>query len=185
MTSSRPQADFAAALDELGIAKEDLHLQIGYNTDANNENKIEYLQQQWKDAFGIDVEAVGLEWGTYLDRLATDPFDIFRLGWGADFPHPHNFLYDLAGCNSGNNNTGYCNEESDALMAEAAVTPNLENQIPLYNQAQEMIMPDTPCSPCAFGPGSRCQAVGPEPGGHVAGQQHRRELLPWITIAPH
>ena len=63
---AQAQTDFAAALQELGIAKEDLHLQIGYNTDANHENKIEYLQQQWKDAFGIDVEAVGLEWGTYL-----------------------------------------------------------------------------------------------------------------------
>ncbi len=183
---AQAQTDFAAALQELGIAKEDLHLQIGYNTDANHENKIEYLQQQWKDAFGIDVEAVGLEWGTYLDRLATDPFDIFRLGWGADFPHPHNFLYDLAGCNSGNNNTGYCNEEADALMAEAAVTPNLEDQIPLYNQAQELIMADSPMLTLRFA--SRFTLVKPWVQNLVATSQDSStgELFyAWASIAPH
>jgi oligopeptide transport system substrate-binding protein len=183
---AQAQTDFAAALTELGIAKEDLHLQIGYNTDANHENKIEYLQQQWKDAFGVDVEAVGLEWGTYLDRLATDPFDIFRLGWGADFPHPHNFLYDLAGCNSGNNNTGYCNEEADALMAEADVQPNLEDQVPLYNQAQELIMADSPMLTLRFA--SRFTLVKPWLQNLVATSQDSStgELFyAWASIAPH
>jgi oligopeptide transport system substrate-binding protein len=180
------QADFAAALDELGITAADLHLQIGYNTDANHENKVEYLQQQWNDAFGVTVEAVGLEWGTYLDRLAGDPFDIFRLGWGADFPHPHNFLYDLAGCDSGNNNVGYCNEEADALMAQAAVTPNLEDQIPLYNQAQELIMADSPMLTLRFA--SRFTLVKPWLQNLIATSQDSStgELFyAWATIAPH
>lgn len=180
------QADFAAALDELGITAADLHLQIGYNTDANHENKVEYLQQQWNDAFGVTVEAVGLEWGTYLDRLATDPFDIFRLGWGADFPHPHNFLYDLAGCGSGNNNTGYCNEEADALMAEADVQPNLEDQVPLYNQAQELIMADSPMLTLRFA--SRFTLIKPWLQNLVATSQDSStgELFyAWATIAPH
>lgn len=180
------QADFAAALEELGITAADLQLQIGYNTDANHENKVEYLQQQWNDAFGVTVEAVGLEWGTYLDRLATDPFDIFRLGWGADFPHPHNFLYDLAGCDSGNNNTGYCNEEADALMAQAAVTPNLEDQIPLYNQAQELIMADSPMLVLRFA--SRFTLIKPWLQDLTATSQDSStgELFyAWATIAPH
>jgi oligopeptide transport system substrate-binding protein len=180
------QADFETALGELGITAADLHLQIGYNTDANHENKVEYLQQQWRDAFGIEVEAVGLEWGAYLDRLANDPFDIFRLGWGADFPHPHNFLYDLAGCGSGNNNTGYCNEEADALMAQAAVTPALEDQIPLYNQAQDLIMADSPMLMIRFG--SRFTLIKPWLQDLVATSQDSStgELFySWATIAPH
>jgi len=181
------QADLAAALDELGLASAaDLHLQVGYNTDANHENKVEYLQQQWNENLGVQVEAVGLEWGAYLDRLGNDPFDIFRLGWGADFPHPHNFLYDLAGCGSGNNNTGYCNEEADALMAQAAVTPNLEDQIPLYNQAQELIMADSPMLMIRFS--SRFTLVKPWLQDLVATSQDSStgELFySWATIAPH
>ncbi len=144
------------------------------------------MQQQWRDAFGVEVEAVGLEWGAYLDRLANDPFDIFRLGWGADFPHPHNFLYDLAGCGSGNNNTGYCNEEADALMAEAAVTPNLEDQVPLYNQAQEIIMNDSPMLMIRFS--SRFTLVKPWVQDLVATSQDSStgELFySWASIAPH
>jgi oligopeptide transport system substrate-binding protein len=180
------QADFETALGELGITAADLHLQIGYNTDSNHETKVEFMQQQWRDAFGIEVEAVGLEWGAYLDRLANDPFDIFRLGWGADFPHPHNFLYDLAGCGSGNNQTGYCNEEADALMAQAAVTPALEDQIPLYNQAQDLIMADSPMLMIRFS--SRFTLVKPWVQDLVATSQDSStgELFySWASIAPH
>jgi len=146
------QADFAAGLEELGLASAaDLQLQIGYNTGSVHEGRVEFLQQVWRDAFGVEVEPVGMEFGTYLDRLSSDPFDIFRLGWGADFPHPQNFLNDLLGCGSGNNNGGYCNEEAQALMAEAAVSPELADQFALYNQAQELIMADSPMMTLRWG----------------------------------
>jgi oligopeptide transport system substrate-binding protein len=96
------------------------------------------------------VSPVGLEWGAYLDRLDEDPFDIFRLGWGADYPHPNNFLTDLISCESGNNNMGYCNEDVDAILQEAAQVPTLEEQEPLYNEAQQMVMADTPIIPLRF-----------------------------------
>ena len=57
---------------------------------------------------------------------------------------------------------GYCNKDVDALLAQAAVAPTLEDQIPLYNQVQEKVMADAPIIPLRFGarftPG---QAVGP------------------------
>lgn len=142
---------FDAGLEELGMTVDDLTgLEIGFNTDADHEPKIDFLVEQWRQAFGVDVSPVGLEWGAYLDRLAEDPFDIFRLGWGADYPHPNNFLTDLISCSSGNNNMGYCNEDVDALLLEAAQTPTLEEQEPIYNQAQEMVMEDTPIIPLRF-----------------------------------
>ena len=180
------KTDFAAALEELGMTAQDLHLQIGFNTDGDHERKVEFMQEQWRDAFGIEIEAVGLEWGTYLDRLTEDPFDIFRLGWGADFPHPHNFLSDLFSCNSGNNSGAYCNEEYDALLAEAAVTPDLEDQIPLYNQAQEILMQDAGFLPLRFG--SRFSLVKPYVQNlQVTAQDFSagEQFYAWVTIAPH
>ncbi len=155
----KAKADFDQALADLGIAAGDLGLEVGFNTDANHEDKVAFLQEQWRQAFGIDVTPVGLEWGAYLERLESDPFDIFRLGWGADYPHPNNFLTDLISCSSGNNNMGYCNEEVDALLQEAAVAPTLEEQVPLYNQAQEMVMADAPIIPLRMG--SRFTLVKP------------------------
>ena len=144
-------AKFEAGLEELGITAEEITgLEIGFNTDANHEPKIDFMVEQWRQAFGVEVEAVGLEWGAYLDRVDEDPFDIFRLGWGADYPHPNNFLTDLISCQSGNNNMGYCNEDVDALLQEAAVEPELDAQVPLYAEAQQMVMEDTPIIPLRF-----------------------------------
>ena len=105
---------------------------------------MEFLQEQWRTAFDVEVELVGLEWSSYLTRLNEDPFDIFRLGWGADYPHPNNFLTDLFTCTSGNNNMQYRNEDFDALMADAAVEPDLEAQVAIYNEAQQMLVDDSP-----------------------------------------
>jgi oligopeptide transport system substrate-binding protein len=136
--------DFQSGLDEAGVSAGDLALQLGYNTEADHEPTVEFLQEQWRTAFDVNVELVGLEWSSYLTRLNEDPFDIFRLGWGADYPHPNNFLTDLFTCTSGNNNMQYCNEDFDALMADAAVEPDLETQVGIYNQAQEMLVDDAP-----------------------------------------
>lgn len=181
------QADFAAGLAELGLASAaDLNLQIGYNTGSTHEGRVEFLQETWREAFGVEIEPVGMEFGTYLDRLSSDPFDIFRLGWSADFPHPQNFLNDLLGCGSGNNNSGYCNEEAQALMAEAAVSPALEDQVALYNQAQEIMMADSPMMMLRWGSFFTLvkpwiQNLGITPLDSDAGEH----FYAWTVIAPH
>ena len=140
----KAKTDFQTGLGEAGVSAGDLKLQLGYNTEADHEPTVEFLQEQWRTAFDVNVELVGLEWSSYLTRLNEDPFDIFRLGWGADYPHPNNFLTDLFTCTSGNNNMQYCNEDFDALMADAAVEPDLDTQVGIYNQAQEMLVDDAP-----------------------------------------
>jgi oligopeptide transport system substrate-binding protein len=137
-------ADFEAGLDEAGVTAADLELQLGYNTEADHEPTVEFLQETWRTAFDVDVELVGLEWSSYLTRLNEDPFDIFRLGWAADYPHPNNFLTDLFTCTSGNNNMQYCNEDFDALMADAAVEPDLDAQVAIYNEAQQILVDESP-----------------------------------------
>jgi oligopeptide transport system substrate-binding protein len=180
------KADFDSALSELGVAAEDLTLEVGFNTDANHEDKVAFLQEQWRQAFGIEVTPVGLEWGAYLERLGEDPFDIFRLGWGADYPHPNNFTTDLISSTSGNNNMGYANPEVDALLQEAAVLPTLEEQVPLYDQVQELVMADAPIIPLRFA--SRFTLVKPWVQNLVATAQDSAtgELFyDQVTIAAH
>ncbi len=184
---AKAKADFDAALAELNMKPADLKLQIGYNTGANWENKIDYMVEAWRDAFGISVEAVGLEWGSYLDRLGSDPFSIFRLGWGADYPHPNNFLTDLFSCTSANNYMGYCNKDLDNLLAQAAQKASLDEQIPLYNQAQEMIMADAPIIPVRFG--QRFTVVKPWVTNLRPTAQDNQNTgdnyYAWVSIAAH
>jgi len=142
---AKAATDFAAGLADLGLASAaDLSLQMGYNTGSDHEATIEFFQEQWRTNLGVEVEPVGLEWSSYLTRLNEDPFDIFRLGWGADYPHPNNFLTDLFTCTSGNNNMQYCNTAFDDAMRQAAVEPDLAKQVEIYNAAQEMLVDDAP-----------------------------------------
>ncbi len=185
---TKAKADFDAGLQEAGVASaSDLKLQIGYNTGANWENKVDFMVEAWRTAFGVSVEPVGLEWGAYLDRLSKDPFTIFRLGWGADYPHPNNFLTDLISCTSANNNMGYCNKDVDALLAQAATKSTLDEQVPLYNQAQEMVMADAPIIPVRFG--QRFGLIKPwvqnlnptAQDSQISGEN----FFAWVSIAAH
>ncbi len=121
-------------------------LKLGYNTGggAAHEDIMQFIQNQWKTNLGLQVELQGQEWAQYLKALETAPPDIFRLGWSADYPHPNNFLRDVFQCGSGNNNMAYCNKQFDDLLNQAAQKPTLEEQIPLYNQAQQILVDDAP-----------------------------------------
>ena len=69
-----------------------------YPHSANNRIIAELLQNMWKDNLGIDVEIRGLEWRVYLMQLDSNRPNIFRAGWAADYPDPHNFM-NLFTCN--------------------------------------------------------------------------------------
>jgi len=146
------QADFAAGLAELGITKDDLNLEIGYNVAGSNEDLVVFFQEQWRTVFDIEVTAVPFgDFGAYLDALEVDPTDIFRLGWGADYPHPQNFLYDLFNKDSGNNYMGYNSPEFEDVMLQARSASDVDEQIALYQQAQEVLMADLPFIPQTYG----------------------------------
>ena len=97
-----------------------LNLELGYNVAGNNEDLAVFFQEQWRTVFGIEVKLTSMgDFGAYLDRL-TGSVRLSVSDWGADYPHPNNFLTDLISCTSGNNNMGYCNPAVDALLEEAA-----------------------------------------------------------------
>jgi oligopeptide transport system substrate-binding protein len=185
--ATKAKADFDEAVAALGTTPEALNLELGYNVAGNNEDLAVYFQEQWRTVFGIEVKLTSMgDFGAYLDRLTQDPFDIFRLGWGADYPHPNNFLTDLISCTSGNNNMGYCNPAVDALLEEAASKADLADQVPLYNEAQALVMADAPIIPQTFG--ARFTLVKPWVQNLVltAQDSNSGELFyAWTSIADH
>ncbi len=107
----------------------------------------EALQSMWKEHLGVEVRLINEEWKVYLSTINTNPPEIHRAGWGADFPDPHNFM-SLFTCNSGNNRTGWCNPEYDALVEEAAAETDPEKRVIFYNQAQKILTEtDSPIAP--------------------------------------
>ncbi|MCK5708909.1 MAG: peptide ABC transporter substrate-binding protein, partial [Deltaproteobacteria bacterium] len=107
----------------------------------------EALQSMWKEYLGVKVDLINEEWKVYLSTINTNPPEIHRAGWGADFPDPHNFM-SLFTCNSGNNRTGWCNPQYDKLVEEAAEETDPEKRKLLYNQAQTILTEtDSPIAP--------------------------------------
>ena len=109
------------------------------------------VQDMWSD-LGIDTTIKAQEWAQYLEFLGPPPnkaVDAYRLGWIYDFPDAINGL-ELFTCDSGNNNTNWCNEEYDALVEEAKQTPDDEARYELYGQMEDVMFGedgDVPLTP--------------------------------------
>jgi oligopeptide transport system substrate-binding protein len=111
---------------------------LGYNTDETHKMVSEAIQGMWKKNLGVLVRLDNQEWKVYLNRLNMDPPHIFRLGWGADYPDPNNFM-KLFTSISGNNNTRWKNDRYDELVKRAARELDEEERIRLYGEAQRIL----------------------------------------------
>ena len=63
---------------------------------------------------------------------------VYRNGWIYDYPDAYNGL-ELWKCDSGNNNTNWCNPKYDALVKKAASTQNNAARTALYQQAESLL----------------------------------------------
>ena len=111
---------------------------ITFNSDPVNRLIAQFVQGQWKRHLGLEVTLDEMEWKVFLSRLYVDPFPVFRLGWGADYPDPDNFM-NLFTAASGNNNTRWRNPQYDDLIARAALERDPETRRRLYDRAQRLL----------------------------------------------
>jgi oligopeptide transport system substrate-binding protein len=98
------------------------------------------IQAFWKQ-IGINSDIKVQEWKQYLEFLGPPPnsdVDVYRLGWIYDFPDAYNGLV-LWTCDSGNNNTNWCNKKYDALIDRATKTPDFDKRVALYQQAETIL----------------------------------------------
>ena len=140
------KAELDTALKELGYSdvSQVPTLSFGFNTDAGHEIPSAYMQEQWNKNLGIKSELKGETFDQFVVDRPNNVFSIARNAWGADYPHPDNFLRALFQSESGNNDEGYKSPEFDALVAQAGAEPDAAKSIALYNQAQELLVNDAP-----------------------------------------
>jgi oligopeptide transport system substrate-binding protein len=125
-------------MDQVANPKTDINL--FYNNAPGHKEIAVAIQSMWQE-LGLNVEIKQQEWAQFLEFIGPPPdnaVDVFRLGWLGDFVEAFNFL-ELWMCDSGNNSTGYCSEEYDALINEARATPDDEARYELYRQAEEIL----------------------------------------------
>ncbi len=123
---------------------------LSFNTDPTNTLIAENIQAQWKKNLGVSVLIDNMEWKVYLRQLKENTPQVFRLGWGADYPDPDNFM-NLFTSTSGNNYTQWGNVEYDRLISEGASEPDVSKRVAIYDAAQRILTEsDTPIIPLFF-----------------------------------
>jgi len=97
------------------------------------------IVDMWQTNLGILVEIDVAEIESYQDRFATNPPDIYQLGWVADYKDPDNFLKALFHSNSEANFGHFNNKDFDRLVDEAARLTDPEKRLSLYIQAEQIL----------------------------------------------
>jgi len=143
-----PDSPWTPAAGDLDQAKDELSQAANPKTDINlffndapgHKEIATAVQAQWSQ-LGINSTLKQQEWAQYLEFLGPPPnnaVDVYRLGWIYDFPDAINGL-ELWTCDSGNNNTNYCDKDFDALVAKARETPDDTARYELYAQMEDML----------------------------------------------
>ena len=117
---------------------------FNYANSATNPVTAQFLQQQWKDNLGVDVELAPMEPKANSEYINKFQHQVAWFGWGADYPDPDNWLPEIFGTGAGNNKTQYSNPTLDDLMKKAIAETDPQKRLQMWNQAQKIIVDDAP-----------------------------------------
>jgi len=110
----------------------------------------EALAEMYKEYLGVEVQLQQVESG-FFDGLHEHKYQMFMLGWIADYADPQNFLDILFHSGTEGNNSRYTNPSVDDLLEKARVEPDPTRRMTLYQQAEELIVRDAPWVPLFHG----------------------------------
>jgi ABC-type oligopeptide transport system substrate-binding subunit len=127
-------------------------LELWANAGAGHENWLQAVGDQLNTNLGIDYTLeISLEFPEYLEKAQNSDFTGgYRLGWGPDYPVIETYLAPLYQTGNSSNYSGYSNQEFDQLIAEGDAAPSLEEAIPAYQAAEDIIVQDLPVIPMWF-----------------------------------
>jgi oligopeptide transport system substrate-binding protein len=124
-------------------------VKISYNSDnPANQARMEYIIQMYQKSLGITLVPDPTE-GKTLNALRKDvntaPQLVAGGGWCADYPDPQDWLSIFWHSRTQfAKNIGYKNPEVDKLLDQADVEIDPEKRMDLYDQAQKLVIDDSP-----------------------------------------
>lgn len=144
----RAQELFAKALDELGTTIEKLPpITISYNTMIGHHKIAQAIQQQWKRAFGLDVQLQNKEWKVFLDDVGHGNFQVARGGSSASIDDPIDFLDTFIYPTSNRNVSNWGNPEYTRLITLAKHTNDAKVRLQILRDAEKLLISEMPIAP--------------------------------------
>jgi ABC-type transport system substrate-binding protein len=108
----------------------------------------EFLASAWRE-LGLDIEIKATTWNQYQEKLRRGAYQVFFLGWGADYPDPENFFFLLECKNArsksqGPNTANFCDAEFDGLYGTMKRSPNDERRAAAIRQMEAILERERP-----------------------------------------
>ena len=127
-----------------------LELEIMYNTQQDHKRMSAAVAAMWKQTLGVNVSLINQEWKVFLEtRQRKVDTQVYRSGWIGDYNDAYSFA-QLLHSKNGQNDMGYENPRYDALIDAAAVETDLSVRAQIMQDAEQILLGDTPLIPIYF-----------------------------------
>lgn len=122
---------------------------LTYNTSELHLKVALAIQQMWKHNLGIDISMENQEWKVFLDTRQNLNFGIARAGSISGVGDPQDFIESYKS-DHGMNDTGWVNDEYDAIVNEAVQTMDQNKRYALLAKAEDILLNDMPLIPLYY-----------------------------------
>jgi oligopeptide transport system substrate-binding protein len=110
----------------------------------------EAMADQLERNLGIRVSLREMEWGSFLDARNKGILPFYYLRWMADYLDPQDFLSIMLHTGSNENGAHYSNPTFDRLCDQADAMTDPAKRLPLYRQAERIVVDDAAWIPLYF-----------------------------------
>lgn len=129
-------------MEELGLGDDPATLDITFSLAGTDEwfrTYGEYLQQIYNMELGVNLKIDFNDWGIFYDNVQNGNYQIGYMAWGAYYNDPYDVLSLFMSTNDAIE-TGWANEEFDALVLEAQSEMDEAKRLELYKRAEEILL---------------------------------------------
>ncbi|WP_436853092.1 peptide ABC transporter substrate-binding protein [Bacillus altitudinis] len=143
----------AVKLLEKGLKEENYSklppVTLTYSTKPENKKKAEAIQQQLKEALGVDVKLANMEANVFAEDQKALKFQFSQSSFLADYADPINFLESFQTGNA-MNRTGWSNDTYDQLIKKASQEADEQKRNRMLHDAEALLMEEAPIIPIHF-----------------------------------
>ncbi len=114
---------------------------LAFNSSETHSRIAQAVQQMWQQTLGASVELQPVEGRAYSQIAAEGAFNVWRMGWGMDYPDANNIHGELFTSEVGAPAI-VRNAQYDSLVAEAAVEQDPVKRLEMYTEAEKILVQD-------------------------------------------
>ena len=115
-----------------------------YFSNTLEEALAQALQVMWSETLNVNVELEAQDFPVFLASInpstpVEEMPELWRLGWGADYPDENNFVYEVFHCTDSTNYPRAACTAADEMAKQAAIETDQAKRAELYAQVEQLM----------------------------------------------